>query len=191
MQRRQRRLHVAGDGQLLARKQQDLLHLVERQLVARGREFAVQRFEGGLLRLRFGKARFEQRELGLRFAQFVRKIGFARLRLGRRGIGVGETLRDFGAQRALRFAPFEPDGADHEHEPDRERSDETARNRLRERTLRGGVPATFAGVALSLAGTGSSMAADGFAIPPPILAAGFAGKTRRRLGVGIACRTAC
>ena len=61
LQRGQRGRHVAGELQLLARDQQHLLDFGERDLVARWRQVAVERLERGLLRLRFGDARLEQR----------------------------------------------------------------------------------------------------------------------------------
>ena len=65
----QRRRHVAGELQLLARDEEHLLDLGDRDLVARRREIAIERLQRRLLRLRFGDPRLEERDLGLRVAQ--------------------------------------------------------------------------------------------------------------------------
>ena len=75
-------------AQLLAREQQHLLDLGQRELVARRREVAIQRFERRLLRLRFGEPRLEQRELRLRFAQIAGQRGFASPSPARRRLAV-------------------------------------------------------------------------------------------------------
>ncbi len=110
--------NVAGELQLLARDEQHLLDLGERDLVTRRREIAVERLERRLLRLRFGDARLEQRDLRLRVAQIGPKLRL-RLRRGlRRRLDAREPLRDLGSEQLLRAPVVEPNG---ERGNDRER----------------------------------------------------------------------
>src|SRR5688500_10829309 len=87
LKRRQRRGNVAGQRELLVGYQQDLLDLVQRNVVARRREIAVQRLQRRLLRLRFREPRLEQRDLRLRFAQLAGEHAFPLARLRRRDLG--------------------------------------------------------------------------------------------------------
>jgi len=91
LQRDQRPLDVAGQLQLLAGDQQHLLDLGQRDFVAGRGEIAVQRLERRLLRLRFGEALLEQRDLRLRVAQ----VG--------RGLALRATDRDTGRAKGFGF----------------------------------------------------------------------------------------
>ena len=96
--------HVAGELQLLAREQQHLLDLGQRPFVARRRELAIQRLERGLLGLRFGEPVFEQRDLGLRFAQaLLRFLQRGARRSARRPRSRASAWRPRGAARVLRM----------------------------------------------------------------------------------------
>ena len=200
LQRDQRRRHVAGELQLLARDQQHLLDLGQRDLVARRREIAVERLQRRLLRLRFGEPRLEQRDLRLRVAQLGREL---RLRLAgrlRRRLDVGEPLRDLGAQRLLarRGRRATPASAATTASA-ATRGDHRARDRVRARrrdgrarlrrtrpaTPRGGVPAVPA-ASSPAAGTGRSAVSDmdiGPDIDGSILAGGSA-RTAVRTAIG-------
>ena len=102
LQRGERRRHVARKLQLLARDQQHLLDLGDRDFVARRREIAVERLQRRLLRLRFREPRLEQRDFRLGFAKLRRELRL-RLRVGlRRRFDGGQALRHLDAQRLLR-----------------------------------------------------------------------------------------
>ena len=131
LQRRKRSLHIAGKRQLLTGEHEHLLDFGERKLVARGRKLAIERLQRGLLRLRFGEPRFEQRDLRLRVPQFVAEIRFPRLRLSQRRIGVGKPLRDIGTKRLPVAAHVEPRQHAGNCEQQRNDSQHPARRRRR------------------------------------------------------------
>ena len=133
LQRGERRRHVAGELQLLARDQQHLLDLGQRDLVARRREVAVERLQCRLLGLRFGETFLEQGDLRLRVAQFRGGHGLAAARGDARGLDGGEPLRDLGAQVGAAAAGIEPGRDDGDDDERRDAPERAGRQRPRRR----------------------------------------------------------
>ena len=109
LQRRERGWHVARELQLLARQHQHLLDLGQRPFVARWRKFAIERFQRRLLRLRFGEAVFQQRDLGLRFAQVLLLVLERHPRGLLAGFDLAQLLGELEPQIALCIARIDPD----------------------------------------------------------------------------------
>ena len=142
LQRGKRRLDVSGERKLLTRQHQHLLDLRQRELVARRRQLAIKRFEGSLLRLRFGQPRLEQRHFRLRVAELVRQIRLGGFCLRQRGIGRRKPLRHLGPQRLALTARIDPHQHAQRSEDQRDDGDRCAGRgwRLRARRARGGRP---------------------------------------------------
>ena len=109
LERGERGRDVARELQLLARDQEHLLDLGDRDLVPRRREVAVERLQRRLLGLRLREPRLEERDFCLGVAQVRREL---RLRAGgglRGRFDGGQTLRHLDAQRLLRALAVEPE----------------------------------------------------------------------------------
>ena len=137
LQRHQRRLHIAGQLQLLRRDGEDLVDLGQRPLVAIARQLLVQRFQCHLLVLRFGELAIQLREARLRFAHGLLRRAGGDAGVAAVGVAVMQLERDFLAQRrhaAAVVPPLPQDDQRQQHHGDGQQ--------LREDTTRRSVAST-------------------------------------------------